>query len=388
MNRWLWSAAGMMGLVWGALGCTGEAPEESGAEEEPGTSQDALSVHRYGWAALVHDQNFDFSRSYSSTGGSITQTYLDGLRTVTFWGFPYTPTTNVQISSNYSNGTRACTLVAPPTGNSSSTSVTVACFAGYSGSDSSDGSAEMTVALDSNPGTSASPNRGAFLMTTGGTTPTVTNSWSSSGATSTVTWNPTSQWFEVSLPGLGFENAGVHVTAMGAGSRRCKVVSWGSGVVRVRCYKDNPATFEIDYGPTSDSGFSLSYQETSQIPGDIGGHAWVSNGNISTSYAAALSVSGPCGTPPSVLYQGVGTNTSEVYFPNSSWTWPTQVNVPMVTAYGSSSDFCTVSQWFPDGNGTRVRVLCVQESAFDIRPANESKFTLSLSSWGEFKLCP
>lgn len=390
MNRRAWILAGMMGVLAGATACTEATPDDSEPEEEVGEAADALLNQRFGWATLTFD-GIDLTRTYSSTGGAVTRTNGVGIRTVTFEGFPYHPETNVQVVSNYAFGGRVCTLAGPPTGNSTATHVNVSCWVGYVNYASQDGTTEVIVAIESEPGATFAPSRGAFLTTAGGTSPTVTSSWNSSGGTNTVTWNAASQWFEVSLPGLGFENAGVQVTAMSPTNRRCKTVSWGSGIVRVRCFQEDVSTFQHDLLPTSDSGFSLSYNETSQIPGKVGGHAWVSNGSVSPSYASALSATGPCGTAPTFSVYPAGSAPdlyTRVYLPDSAFAAPTQVNVPMVTSYGSSSDFCEINTWARDGNGTNVFVGCVGPDGTTHRPFGQSQFTISLSSRAGFKACP
>ncbi len=392
MDRRSWIFVSTIVVLAGGLGCTEQAIEDE--EEEVGTdAAGASSVHRFGWATIDFGPYVNSAGSYNSTGGHITVVHLgNAVRRVTFEGFPYSSTSNAHVSGWHPNGNRMCSLVGPPSGNSTSTVIEVMCYAGNL---SSDASSEFLVTLDSNPNTQFSPNRGAFLSTTGGTAPAITHSWNSSGGTNTAIWNPGAQWFEVSLPGLQFENAGVHVTAITGEAKRCKVVSWGNGVVRVRCYEDDPAVFGTNPIPTSNVGFSLSYQEISQIPGKVGGHAWVSNSNVIPSYSAALSPSGPCDAPPSFGYQGFspthnhpGVVSAEIYLSNSSWNSPTAVNVPMVTAYGSSAQYCNVSYWGPDGTGTRVGVICYEGTGMSPLWGSQSQFTLSLSSWGDFKVCP
>lgn len=203
----------------------------------------------------------------------------------------------------------------------------------------------------------------AYLWYSGSSTPS-NYQWNSKGQTNTVT-RTTTGTYQAKLPGWNTVGGTVLVTAYGSGSERCKVVSWGpSGnntLVNVKCYRGSTPTntaFTLSYIKNVGLGYSHS-----------GGYVWA-NDPTSASYT------------PSSTYRfnssgGVNTITRSatgsyrVRFPNLK---PSNDTTTQVTAYGSGSEYCTVSNWSSDGsNGTYAYVNCYSSPG---NPVN-TRFTLA-----------
>lgn len=364
-------------------GSDGEEQAEEPGGEEVGEAAAPLTVHAYGWARIF-DGAVQPYRSYNSTGGPITTHNNTVTQEVWFEGIPFNANVNVQVSGY---GALPCTLALPPGGvdnweGQSWTTAHVRCF-WPSGSPPSIGPASRaTVFIESHSGSGSAPRRGAFLTTEGGTTPVVQNSWNSSGATNTVTWNAWQQRFEVSLPGLNFENAAVHVTGIGLQTSECKVLSWSYGTVLVRC-------FDVARNPISSSGFSLTYQEGSLSPGHVGGHAWAAYGAAPTSYSATVGAP-TCSTPaaPTFAPDSIPGAAIVTFHEQAIWSG-LQAGVPMVTSYGDNNlRSCTLENWWEAGTSTQVRVQC-----WNLLPTptpvafQDMQFTVSLTSRYSPKAC-
>ncbi len=373
-----------MASVWltGTVGCTDDSGVEDDSGDEVGEAADPVTVNGFGWATIVSGA---MGSSYNSNGGQVLLSSLGGTGypygsafLVTFMGIPYRPETNAQVVGWGHHKT--CKLLEPPSGNSSMTWVYVDCYGywDYYGTN------DFIVTLDSRWAGDVSPRRGAFLSTLGGTSPTVLSSWSSAKQTNSITWDAANQWFRVTLPGLSFENAGVHVTAIGNTRSRCKVVSWYNGSVNVRCHEVTGTAPTYEHFTSPYVGFSLSYQEVSQIPGTVGGHAWINNGSVDAFYSAARGASAPCAAPafsavPSPWWE------LDVSLPDTP-----EGSIPMVTAYGTGPEWCGPRYWSRSGTTTTVRVECMQPAwnGATFEYWNESKFTLSLSSPVAQPSCP
>lgn len=373
------SAALMAGLL---VGCTDEVgsdddPREESGGEEVAESADALSIHGYGWTRVRQDQIIAFD-TRNSTGGAVTSGVAGLSRWVRFDGIPYSPAVNVQVSGP--DGSAPCWLAAPPYGTESYTEVLTRCRL-YSSLDLFTDS--VNVFIESHSGADVAPRRGAFFSTLGGTTPTVLSSWSSAGAVNSYTWDAANQEFDVSLPDLGFENAAVHVTAIGVQTSGCKVLSWSQGVVRVRCY-------DHDDNPTSNAGFSLTYQEGSLTPGHVGGHAWVSNGVVHSSYSATVGRH-TCGSPPlPSIRPGWEPGHAIVSFHETTAGESGEgLFSGMVTAYGNADQRCDVEDWWVEGTSLAVHVSCYNFGPSWYRPAlAEMQLTISATSRFSPKVCP
>jgi hypothetical protein len=281
---------------------------------------------------------------------------------VDFNGIAYASPSNAQVATY--GGNAQCKLFTTPTGNGTKTSLYVSCYtpAGVL-TDSA-----FVVTLDKRSGTDPSA-KGAFLSTGGGTSPSVLQSWNSTGAANGITWNSTDQLYEVSLPGLSMENAGVHVTALGANANRCKVASWAGGVVRVKCYSG--AT------PVSTNGFAVSYQQRAQFPYRVGGHARVNHGTPDPSYSTAVG-SLDCQYP--TFSTASAGKSLIVSLPSSNWSGFGQEWVPMVTGYGQYGDYCTIMSWSASGSTSSVTVNCYDWSGGNFNAA-DALFDISISNY-------
>lgn len=222
----------------------------------------------------------------------------------------------------------------------------------------------FVIVFQTKSGTSS--EKGAYLSS-----PAVgaaTYSWNSTGGSNTVTWNTVAQAYDVTLPGMNFHNASVHVTANGYVGDTCRVNYWGAGTVRVKC-------FDSDGDPTQ-SQFALTYSEDTLLLGHAGGHTWVSSGTPSSSYSRAQStICGPAGTLTAVSAGlDLDVSLSEPGVPPSSWT----SFVPMVSDYGGTENHCKVVNWSAPGTGYRARVRCLDGDGTQI-DASSAQFTLTFT---------
>lgn len=182
--------------------------------------------------------------------------------------------------------------------------------------------------------------------TTSSYTPSTAYQTNSSGALNTISRSSTGV-YTVRFPNIGAAAGSAHATAYGNGSENCKVSSWGpSGIdqlVVVRCF--NHA------GSPVDTYFTASYARSAGDPGYLG-HVWA-NQPTTASYT------------PSTAYQYNARGFANTI--SRSATGNYLVRLPglgviggnvKVTAYGSSSHLCKVSNWAPSGSDQLVRVLC------------------------------
>jgi hypothetical protein len=271
-------------------------------------------------------------------------------------------------------GSAHCKLFTTPVPSGAKNSVYVTCYTpAGSFADSA-----FVVTFDSRSGPDGSPYGGAYLSTGGGTSPSVTGpSWNSSGGVNSVSWSAANSMYVATLPGMTSANAAVHVTAYGANPNRCKVVSWGTGFVNVRCY-DATGT------AVSSNGFSLSYLDRSLIPGHIGGHAWITGGSVGAGYSAAMGTIS-CFAPGSFSVAPNASNSWDLDVSLSDSDWggdPGPWVVPMITAYGGSSNYCSVVNWGASAStGTStVRVRCFDTTGAQVN-ASSTAFTSSITNW-------
>ncbi|WP_437675819.1 hypothetical protein [Sorangium sp. So ce131] len=369
---------GSIAALVGASGCVADAGDDAGdlagdesAIEETGTSSEASTVNGSGWAWVLSSGSVGGSYFYNSRGGSVVGTQLaTGQYQVDFNAMRTGG--SAQVVAYGSNA--HCKLFTVPISSGAKTSLFVSCHTAAGGfADSA-----FVVFFDSRSGTDTSPYGGAYLSTGGGTSPSPTGaSWNSSGGVNSVSWSAANSMYVVTLPGMASANAAVHVTAYGANANRCKVVSWGTGVVNVRCY-DATGT------PVSTNGFSLSYLDRSLIPGHIGGHAWITGGSVGTGYAAAVGTFS-CFAPGSFSVAPNASNTwdLDVSLTDSDWGGDTGPwFVPMITAYGSSSNYCSIVNWGASAatGTTTVRVRCFDTNGNQVNASNTA-FTSSITHW-------
>ncbi len=195
-----------------------------------------------------------------------------------------------------------------------------------------------------------------------------TYSWNSTGGTNTVTWDASAQAYDVTLPGMNFYNASVHVTANGYAGDTCRANFWGSGTVRVKCLDSD--------GAATQSQFALTYNEDTLLLGHAGGHTWVSSGTPSIAYSKAEStICGPAGTfTAASAGLDLDVSLSEPGVPPSSWS----SFVPMVSDYGGSDNSCKLVFWSAPGTGYRARVRCFDGDGTQI-DASSASFTLTFT---------
>ena len=355
-------AASVFALV---PGCVADTSDSDSTDEIVGESESALVVNGSGWAYVNMNGSLASGYSYNSKGGTVTTAKLaTGQYSVDFNNIAYVNPSNAQVATV--GGNAQCKLFTTPTGNGLKTSAYVNCYTPAGAFVDS----AFVVTLDSRSGNDAAPNRGAFASTGGGTSPTLVQSWNSSGSANSIVWNAATQMFNVTLPGLALENAAVHVTAMGANANRCKVNGWNGGVVRVQCMTSAGAL-------TSSAGFSLTYQERSILPLKAGAHSWVSGGAPQANYSGGYGFYS-CYVP--TYSAATASQSLKVTMASINFTPSTpQALVPMVTAYGSSTDYCTLSGWGSTGNDGSALVTCYTSSGALVTPGN-APFELTISS--------
>jgi hypothetical protein len=198
---------------------------------------------------------------------------------------------------------------------------------------------------------------GAYLTTTdegSGDVPII-NQWNSSGRPISVEHISTGR-YRVRMPGQAPQPRGgtVQVTAFGDSSDYCKVGSWevdGSAVeAGVRCFNTS--------GAPSDSLFSLFYSPTRAAGGLSGGHVWANNAT-SSEYNPMdnyeYTHKGGFGeiTTQTTAYRN-GTGLYQIRYPGLSVTG----SPALVTAYGTTSEYCKISNWLPSGADTLVTIRC------------------------------
>jgi hypothetical protein len=297
----------------------------------------------------------DTSYSYNSGGGAITYTGTAGVYTVRMAELGLSGG-SVQVSSYGSAATRCKVAGWGPSAGAQV--IQVRCH------DTSGALAASPFVVFFDKGSSQSGGHGAHLYYSGSTVP-ATWSWNSSGSTNTVTRTSTGR-YNVSLPGLGFSNAGVHVTAYGSGSEHCKIVSWSTGFVNVRC-NDNA-------GQLADSPFVLNYFSGTQRAYAVGGHAWIESASAAPAGYQSNQDIYSCGTAGPVTVSGF----TNVTYPNTrptSWSFPTTT---MSKAYGDDGNFCKVQYWTPSGTGYMARTICSAPNG----TSTTSRFTSSfMGGW-------
>lgn len=346
--------------------CTADSPDLESTDEDVAESQSALGVNGSGWASVNASGALNTSYSYNSSGGTITSSKLaTGQYGIDFNNIPYVAPSNAQAVAVGSNA--QCKLFTTPTGNGLKTSLYVMCYTPAGAFTDSN----FIVTLDSRSGNLGGPFRGGFMSTGGGASPTVLQSWNSSGSANTILWNASTSMYEVTFPGVGFYNAAIHVTALGASSNRCKINSWTTaGMVRVQCMTSAGAL-------TSGNGFSLTYQEASLLPFKAGAHSLVSYGAPAPSYSGGLGYMS-CNFP---AFSAAPAGQNEVVTMtdiNYSLSAP-QAIFPMVTAHGNTTDYCTISSWAGASHNGSANVACWTGSGALISAAN-TQFVLTITS--------
>lgn len=202
-------------------------------------------------------------------------------------------------------------------------------------------------------------------------------SWNSTGGANTITHSPGSNTYAVSLAGQDLSRGTVEVTAYGSGNAYCKVVGWGGASVSVACFSPTGAPVE--------SLFTLLFSTKSPNGTPSSSYAWAdqqsaSSYHPSATYALGLLSVDCCSTPvvvstsPTITRSSAGIYT--VRLPGMASVSATPLNVK-VTAYGSGSAACMVTNRSTSGADALVNVKC-----FDpLGPSIDSRFTITYSSF-------
>ncbi|NMO20913.1 trypsin-like serine protease [Pyxidicoccus fallax] len=209
------------------------------------------------------------------------------------------------------------------------------------------------------------PQQGAYLWanqpSTASYTPSRYYSYNSRGGTNTVTRTGVGA-YQANLPGFTTIGGNVQVTAYGYGSHHCKVASWGTNIVYVRCFDaaGNPA----------DTYWTLRYTDRHVAnSGQRGAYAWLSDATSPTSTPSSWYQWHSLGSTLTASRSGTGSYT--MHIPGIAAYNRTSA---MVTAYGYTNTYCNVSSWFSNSSGgTDVNVQCRDATG---GPA-DSLFTMS-----------
>ncbi|NMO20914.1 trypsin-like serine protease [Pyxidicoccus fallax] len=194
------------------------------------------------------------------------------------------------------------------------------------------------------------PEQGAYLWAdqpfAASYTPSRYYSYNSRGGTNTVTRIGVGA-YQANLPGFTLIGGNVQVTAYSYGSQHCKVASWGTNVVDVRCFDTagNPA----------DTYWTLRYTDHHVATnGQRGAYAWLSDSTSATSTPNSWYQWNALGTPLTASRWGTGSYTIHIPIIESY-----DKTSAMVTAYGYTNTACEVSSWYSgSAGGTDVNVLC------------------------------
>jgi hypothetical protein len=352
-----------LGLAFAfASGCAATGMD---SPERVGTTASAITVVGSGYAWVTAGGVLGAPYSYDSSGGTIASArFSTGQYEVDFPGIAHASPTSAHVVAYGSNA--HCKLAAPPGGTPAKTVLMVSCYTAAGAlADSA-----FVVSLDERSGLDASPRGGGFFSVSGGTTPSIANSWSSAGGVNAVTWNASSQQYVATFPGLSFSNAGVHVTAIGATADRCKIVSWSTASVTVKCFDAAGSAVAAD--------FAISYLERSLVPDHVGGHAWITGGAPGAGYSAAEGNIQYC-SAPTFSTAPSGPNLTVSLTDSSFWGSPASDLFPMVTAYGTTKNYCNVVGWYTSGSTTSATVSCFDQAGTTIDPAT-TPFTISITN--------
>lgn len=190
-------------------------------------------------------------------------------------------------------------------------------------------------------------------------TPTSAYSFNSTGGTNTITRSAPGT-YTVNLPGLGGANGSVMVTAHGASSTHCNVVSWASFTsnrpIQVRCWSTA--------GVLTDSTFSLAF-DGAAVTGyhDVGAFAWA-NDATSASYTPSSSYSYNSGMYAcDGGFNTAGKLSTGRYFMRHS-TIPAIESTAHVTARSAAgaADYCKVESWGLVNGEAEVKTRCFDAS--------------------------
>jgi hypothetical protein len=207
----------------------------------------------------------------------------------------------------------------------------------------------------------------------------------SSGAVNTVTRTGVGVYMAL-LPNLGASAGVVHVTAVGNFTQHCKVNNWGPPAfsttqqVAVRCFNQS--------GALADSQFTLSYVNPVVSDGPMA-YLWADQPSAATYVPYAAYQFNSSGSTNTVTRTGVG--AYKAVLPNVGGNWEGHVQV---TAYGSGTERCKVSNWRGAGtvgrtlatwsplvSGVEVNVRCFAGSGVLPGTPADTKFTLTFVAW-------
>ncbi len=324
-----------------------------GEDEPVGKTAEALAADHfaYGFAWVNPGNPISSAYSFNSTGGTNSYSGSNGIYQVTMPELGVSGGT-VQVVSYGAAATRCKVSSWFPSG--TSMLINVRCH------DVSGALAASPFVVFFNKGHDSAGGRLGHLYFNGSSVPSL-YSYNSAGGVNAVTRTSLGH-FRASLAGLSFANAGVHVTAYGAGPEYCNVIGWGAGSVDIRC---NDAA-----GNPVDTQFVLNYSETTPRPLRVGGHAWISADTSAPSSYQFNQHLYACGTAGPITVSSF----KDVTYPDTRPTSWSQATTVLATAYGDDGNFCKVQSWGTSATGYTAHVLC-----FDPTGATVSKrFTSSL----------
>lgn len=296
------------------------------------------------------------SYSFNSTGGSNTITRLGtGQYRVEMPGLGQS-NGNVQVTA-YGSANRCKVASWVPSGTTEHVNVQCHTPAGVA--------ADTTFVAQYYRAGAGNPEQGAYLWanepTSASYTPSLQYAHNSRGGTNTVSRSSVGV-YSATLPGFTTTGGNVQVTAYGSNSEYCKVSSWATNVVNVRCFDSA--------GNPVDTLWSMRYTDQHVANnGQLGAYAWSSDATAASHTPFPTYQWHSLGNTLTATHPSTGTYV--VTIPNMASFNKTSATV---TAYGGSNLYCNVGSWGSDGaGGTQVTVHCRNPAG----TLTDSLFTLS-----------
>lgn len=322
-----------------------------------------------GWV-LVSDQNEDFFWSYPAGRTSVNHTGV-GQYAVTFFGLGNSLNSNVQVNAWQYSGQNLHYCISAGWSSSNGTDVTayVNCY-GMNGALQDGDFSAFYQTRTSAPASGTVNFVWGNQPTTTSYTPSAFYSYNTSGGINTVFRNGTGNYF-VYMPGYHGTGGNAQVTAYGSSAARCEVVDWYhnlSGInVSIQCVNAS--------GNPADEYFSLAFTanatEASGPSTNLGGYAWANNPGLIGTYIPATQYNWNDLSTKKLNVQNIGGGVSflNMRLPPGSPSFNGALG--MVTAYGSSGEFCLPSEQGYFGSA-KHEVFTVFVNCFDKTGAADS----------------
>jgi hypothetical protein len=358
-----------------ALAALTAASAAVGLATDVGVAQ-AAPVAGYGfvWADSPSTGSYTPSTPYQANSTGATNTIVresTGVYVVTMPGIGGEEG-NVQVTAYGSSGTQRCKVGGWwPDG--TALKIRVHCFTtGGSASDS-----QYTAHYQAQ--TSNQSYKQAWVWaddTTGATffTPNLSWQWNSTGANNTVSRTATGR-YTVTFPGQTLSAGNIQVTAYGSSSAYCKVVGWSGTVADVACYTTS--------GSPTNTQFTAAFTDRRGSTGPVWtqfAHMWGSDASSTSWYTPPTTWNVNSRSAGGGQARKTATGVYEVNLPGQVGFGSTIANTVTVTAYGTSSGTCRVSNWFTTGSAGSGSATIVVRCHTSSGSAVDSQWSLDFST--------